>query len=102
MAKKKRRKARSTGSDSVVQGLNLDTLRKYAAAGALAALAKLREEIQIIERTFPELSSAKGRGKVATTVQKRASRMTAAGRAAVSARMKKYWAERRKQSKAKN
>ena len=101
MAKKKRRKSRGE-SGGAVKGLSLDTLRKYAAAGASATLAKLREEIQVIERTFPELSSAKARGKVATTVQKRASRMTAAGRAAVSARMKKYWAERRKQSKAKS
>ncbi len=41
--------------------------------------------------------TARGRGEVASVAQKRARRMSAAaGRAAVSARMKKYWAERRK------
>jgi hypothetical protein len=76
----------------------IETLRHYAVAGAQAALAKLREEIQIIERTFPELSSAQGRKHVVATTEKRARSMSTAARKAVSARMKKYWAERRKQA----
>jgi hypothetical protein len=81
------------------RGFSTDTLRKYAQAGASAALAKLREEIHIIESTFPELASSKGRKHMIATVEKKASRMTAAGRKAVSMRMKKYWAERRKVEK---
>jgi hypothetical protein len=77
-------------------GFNTETLRRYAAAGAAAALAKLREEIQIIEQTFPELSSTSGRAGVAKTARKQASTMSVATRKAVGARMKKYWAERRK------
>ena len=66
------------------------TLRRYAVDGARAALNRLRQEIQIIERTFPELVTAERRvGRVAATTGKRA-------RKAVSARMRKYWAERRK------
>jgi hypothetical protein len=76
--------------------LDLDYLKKLARAGAEATLHRLREEIAVIERTFPELTTSTGRSKIAAGAQKRASRMTAAGRAAVSARMKKYWAERRK------
>ncbi len=77
-------------------GLDIEQLKSWAKSGAEATLARLRAEIAAIERTFPELSTAQGRGQVVGIVQKRASRMTAAGRAAVSARMKKYWAERRR------
>ena len=72
-------------------------LRRYAVDGARAALNRLRQEIQVIERTFPELVTAERRvGGVAATTRKRANRMSAAARKAVSARMKKYWAERKK------
>ena len=73
-----------------------DTLRRYAIDGASAALTKLREEIAVIERTFPELTTSKGRGKIVATTTKSARSMSASARKAVSARMKKYWAERRK------
>ena len=89
MAKKKRAKKNAAG-------FNADTLRHYARAGAEAALARLRHEVEIIERTFPELSTRTGRKQVATSVGQGASRLTAAGRKSVSERMKKYWAERRK------
>ncbi len=75
---------------------DMEYLKKLAIAGAEATLNRLREEIHIIERTFPELSSAKLRGDMLTTIQKRTRTMTAAGRKEVSLRMKKYWAERRK------
>jgi hypothetical protein len=76
--------------------LNLAQLRHLARAGAEATLQRLREEIDVLERTFPELSSRSGRKRMANTVQERAGRMSAAARKAVSERMKKYWAERRK------
>jgi hypothetical protein len=76
--------------------LSLEQLQHLARAGAEATLHRLREEIEVLEHTFPELASSRGRKEMATAVQKRAGRMSAAARKAVSERMKKYWAERRK------
>ena len=76
--------------------LSLEQLQHLARAGAEATLHRLREEIEVLERTFPELSSRSGRRQIASTVQRRAGKMSAAARKAVSERMKKYWAERRK------
>jgi hypothetical protein len=79
-------------------------LREWARAGAEAALKQLRAEITAIERTFPELALPRRRGAVGRSVRKarkRARRMSAAARKAVSARMTKYWAERRKALRAK-
>lgn len=76
--------------------LSLEQLQHLARAGAEATLHRLREEIEVLERTFPELASSSGRKQMASAVQKRAGRMSAAARKAVSERMKKYWAERRK------
>jgi len=62
-------------------------------------LNELRAEIIAIERTFPELALPSKRRAVARTIQRveqRGRQMSAAARKAVSARMKKYWAERRK------
>jgi hypothetical protein len=78
---------------------DLEYLKTLAKSSAESTLHRLREEIGIIERTFPELASSKGRGRVVDGVRKRAGKMSAAGRKAVSARMKKYWAERRKAAK---
>jgi hypothetical protein len=52
-----------------------------------------------IERTFPELKLPQARRALresVTEAARRTRRMSAAARKAVSARMKKYWAERRK------
>jgi hypothetical protein len=79
--------------------LKTDKIREYARAGAAAALNELRAEIIAIERTFPELALPKRRRAIRTSLAKaerRARTMSAAARKAVSARMKKYWAERRK------
>jgi len=77
-------------------GLDVQQLKQWARDGAQAALVRLRAEIQAIEATFPELSTAKGRKKTAKVVAKQTTTMNAAARKAVSARMKKYWAARRK------
>jgi hypothetical protein len=59
----------------------------------------MRAEIIAIERTFPELALPAKRRAVRQTIEKakrRGRTMSAAARKAVSERMKKYWAERRK------
>jgi hypothetical protein len=68
-------------------------------SGAEALLAQLRAEIVAVERTFPELALPKRRRQVRRslkTARTQTRQMSAAARKAVSQRMKKYWAERRK------
>jgi hypothetical protein len=80
-------------------GLSADRLRELARHGAESVLNQLRAEIIAIERTFPELALAGKRRAVREAFQKarrRVRAMTAAEKKAVSERMKKYWAERRK------
>ena len=67
--------------------LSLEQLRHLAKAGAEATLHRLRAEIEVLERTFPELASSRGRKQTATAIQQRAWRMSAAARKAVSDRM---------------
>jgi len=79
--------------------LSLEQLQELARAGAENALKRLRAEIVAIERTFPELALPKARRAVRRSIRKagqRSRQMSAAARAAVSRRMKRYWAERRK------
>jgi hypothetical protein len=62
-------------------------------------LKQLRAEVIAIERTFPELALPRARRAVRRGIgQAKANtrRMSAAARKAVSLRMKRYWAERRK------
>ena len=80
-------------------GLSIEQLRELAKDGAKVTLGRLRAEIIAIERTFPELAlpgTRKALLKSVATARKRTRRMSAAARKAVSQRMKKYWAERRK------
>jgi hypothetical protein len=83
----------------------MEQLRALARTGAETALKRLRAEIIAIERTFPELALPKTRRAVRRSFQKatrRGRQMSDAARRAVSLRMKRYWAERRKaQSKVK-
>lgn len=81
------------------KGLSLERLREMAKSGAEASLKQLRAEIIAIERTFPELALSKGRRAVRRsikTARKCGREMSAAAKKAISLRMKKYWAERRK------
>jgi hypothetical protein len=81
------------------KGLGADRIRELARGGAEALLKQLRAEVIAIERTFPELALPAKRRAVRQTLEKARNRgrtMSAAGRKAVSERMKKYWAERRK------
>lgn len=87
-------------------------MNDLAARGAVVRLAELRAEIDALRAAFPGLedASANGNGMPASTSRGRRGRavtgsdgprrrrpaMSAAQRKAVSARMKKYWADRRK------
>ena len=95
--------------------LNPDQLRRLARLGAVARLEQLRQEETAIRSEFPELfgrgrreeapPSGRGGRKAARAAtgdgaaagRKRGGRsMSAKDRKAVSERMRKYWAERRK------
>ena len=80
-------------------GLSAERLRDLARAGAEQALKQLRAEIVAIERTFPELALPRRRRALRQSLKQATNRtrhMSAAARKAVSERMKRYWAERRK------
>lgn len=79
--------------------LSVQELRELARYGAERALKRLRAEIIAIERTFPELALPRRRKQLRRSVasaRRRTGQLSDAARKAVSARMKKYWAERRK------
>jgi hypothetical protein len=74
-------------------------MRELASAGAEALLKQLRAEIIAIERAFPELALPRRRRGLRRAVRQASTQtkqMSEAARKAVSARMKRYWAERRK------
>jgi hypothetical protein len=80
-------------------GLSADRLKELARTGAEHALKHLRTEIVAIERTFPELALPTARRAFRRSLRQAANRtrrMSAAARKAVSERMTRYWAERRK------
>ena len=80
-------------------GLSAERLRELARTGAEAMLKRLRAEIIAIERTFPELALPQKRRAAREAFQKvrsRVRKMTEEEKKAVSERMKRYWAERRK------
>lgn len=84
--------------------LNQEQLRRLARLGAVARLEQLRQEEAAIRAEFPELFGRGRRdsGGVAAAPPRRAKpKMSAEARKAVSERMRKYWAERRKSKGAK-
>ena len=81
------------------RNLSADRLLELARAGAEVTLNRLRAEIIAIERAFPELQLPAGRRALRRSfkqVRARTRTMSAEARKVVSARMKRYWAERRK------
>jgi hypothetical protein len=83
----------------IAADLAVERLRELARTGAEVTLTRLRAEIIAIERAFPELRLREGRRAVRRSINEATTRtwkMSAAARKAVSARMKRYWAERRK------
>jgi hypothetical protein len=88
-----------------VANLNTEQLRRLARLGAVARLEQLREEEAAIRAEFPELfgRGRRGPGRASSAAEsarggarRRRRGMSAAARKAVSVRMRKYWAERRK------
>lgn len=86
----------------MAEQLGRKQIQHYARLGAEARLAALELEREAILRSFPDLAGRRnargasagaraGRGRA-----RRPSHMSAAARKAVSVRMKKYWASRRK------
>lgn len=79
--------------------LSQEQLRRLARLGAIARLEQLRQEEAAIRSEFPELFGRGRREEVGsgqTTKRRRRRAMSPAARKAVSERMRKYWAERRK------
>jgi hypothetical protein len=88
-----------------VANLNAEQLRRLARLGAMSRLEQIRAEESAIRAEFPELFGRGNRreeeaaeGAAASTRRRHRKRpaMSAAGRKAVSERMRKYWADRRK------
>jgi len=81
-------------------GLAKFDLKEYARRGAEARVAELTSELATIYRAFPGLRRGAVSAAAATTTVRTARRrrkpMSAAQKRAVSVRMKKYWASRRK------
>jgi hypothetical protein len=94
-----------------VADLSRSELQRLAQLGAKARLEELQQEEAAIRRAFPGLVGRRpgrragpghpaGASRPAAT-RRRRSNMSAAARKAVSIRMKRYWAERRKEKAAK-
>jgi hypothetical protein len=82
-----------------VANLSQEQLRRLARLGAIARLEQLRQEEAAIRSEFPELFGRGRRVQVSdgrTARRRRRRAMSPAARKAVSERMRKYWAERRK------
>ena len=82
--------------------LNAEQLRRLARLGAMARLEQIRAEEAGIRAEFPELfgrgsrrEESGGDGAPAKGRRRRRPAMSAAGRKAVSERMRKYWAQRK-------
>lgn len=73
-------------------------LKRLARLGAKARLEELRQEEADIRRAFPDLfrGGATRAAADGTVRRRKRGRMSPAARKAVSERMTKYWAERRK------
>jgi len=90
-----------------VAELSREQMDQLTRRGAMAVLEELEREAAAIRRAFPGLASNRGRrGRSSASAgaervagdspRRRRPAMSAAARRAVSERMKKYWAERRK------
>jgi len=88
-----------------VADLTREELQRLARLGAKSRLEELRREEAAIRKAFPDLFGGRGRqtpGAVGRPARRgRRKGMSAAARKAVSERMKKYWAARRKNKKTK-
>ena len=82
--------------------LSPQQLQRLARQGARAVVEELERDAAAIRRAFPDLFGRRGRAPKARASapaaggRRRRRGMSPAARKAVSERMKKYWAERRK------
>jgi hypothetical protein len=81
--------------------LNKEQLHRLARLGAQARLEELRKEEAAIRHAFQDLFGGRGRraASASSGESRHRRRMSTAARRAVSERMKKYWAERRRKTK---
>jgi hypothetical protein len=89
-----------------VADLTRDELHRLARLGAKSRLEELRHEQAAIRRAFPDLVGGGVRPSSSAESdrprrRRRRKGMSAVARKAVSERMKKYWAARRKNKKTK-
>lgn len=75
--------------------LSRNDLQRLARLGAKSRLEEIRSEEAAIRRAFPDLFRG-GKSSGGGSTRRRRRGMSAAARKAVSERMKKYWAARRK------
>jgi hypothetical protein len=82
-----------------VADLKREQMQRLARLGAKARLEELQREEAAIRRAFPDLGGG-GRASRSARRGRSAKRrpMSAANRKAVSDRMKRYWADRRKKA----
>ena len=75
-------------------------MNQWAKLGAAARLKELQEETAAIYRAFPELRRGSAAAMTSSPRGKRTRRFSAAGKAAISEGMRKYWARRKAAAKA--
>lgn len=80
---------------------NLSRLRAFALVGARARLDEIRKEEASLRAEFPELSRGGAAAPKAARKKRGRKAMSAAQKKAVSERMRKYWADRRKKAEKK-
>jgi len=76
--------------------LSRNDLKRLARLGAVARLEELRKEEAAIRAAFPDLFRKGALEASSSGLPRRRRPMSAAARKAVSERMTRYWAERRK------
>jgi hypothetical protein len=87
------------GSMPKPTGLTANKVKDLARRGAELAIKELRAEIIAIERTFPELALPRRRRALRRSLHAattRTRRLSQEARRAISDRMTRYWAARRK------
>jgi hypothetical protein len=83
----------------MAKSLSQQTVRAFALIGARARLASLQAEVEALYKSFPELRGRAARAArgAAAPRRRRRRKMTAEQKQAVAERMKRYWANRRKE-----
>jgi hypothetical protein len=75
-------------------------MNQWAKLGAAARLKELQEEIAAIFKAFPELRRGGSGASSSSPRGKRTRQFSAAGKAAISEGMRKYWARRKAAAKS--